>query len=377
MKNMREALRERVRSETCSFRGQKLSRPFVSVLIDTYNHEKFIEQAILSVLEQDFSPSDCEIFVVDDGSTDRTPEIIRKFAPRVTHLPKKNGGQGSAFNFGVPKCRGEIVAFLDADDWWEKGKLSAVIAAFERNGETGAIGHGLYEVDEDGKRLFVNVPDREYACRLRNLREARQFLELRSFLGTSRLAVRRSVLEKVLPIPDAMLVEADEFMATHAAAVSGCLVLDNPLTSYRFHSGNQFQFSIPDARKLERKFISLDCLAKDLPARLTAAGIAPEIVEFLTLPNWIDATRSRLSLGRGWSWETVRVERRAFRSAYKSASFGYRLFHAAVLLGALLTPPKVFYRARNAYSARRLSRLRGMVGEPVPADSLVVRKAWS
>jgi glycosyltransferase involved in cell wall biosynthesis len=354
-----------------------LSQPFVSVLIDTYNHEQFIEQAIVSVLEQEFPASECEIFVVDDGSTDRTPEIIKKFAGRVTHLPKKNGGQGSAFNFGVPKCRGEIVAFLDADDWWEKSKLSAVVAEFERNAEIGAVGHGLYEVDENGKRLFLNVPDREYLCQLRNLEEARQFLELRSFLGTSRLAVRRSVLEKIFPLPETMLIEADEFLATHAVAVSGCLVLDRPLTCYRFHPGNQFQFSTPDPRKLERKFVSLDCLVKDLPPLLAAAGIAPAIVEFLTLPNWIDATRSRLSLGRGWPWETVRVERRAFRNAYKSASFGYCVFHAAVLLAASITPPKLFYKLRYAYSARQLSRLRGMVGEPIPTDSLVVRKAWS
>src|SRR5215471_10427424 len=92
----------------------KLSRPFVSVLIDTYNHEKFIEQAIVSVLEQDFAAADYEIFVVDDGSTDSTPEIIKKFASRVMYLAKKNGGQGSAFNYGIPKCRGDIAAFLDA-----------------------------------------------------------------------------------------------------------------------------------------------------------------------------------------------------------------------------------------------------------------------
>lgn len=354
-----------------------MSRPFVSVLIDTYNHEKFIEQAIGSVLEQHFAPSDYEILVVDDGSTDGSPEIIKKFAPRVTHLPKKNGGQGSAFNYGIPQCRGEIVAFLDADDWWEPNKLSTVVAEFEAHPETGAIGHGLYEVDENGKRLFLNVPDRVYSCHLRDFSEARQFLELRSFLGTSRLAVRKSVLDKILPLPEAMLIEADEFLATHAVALSGCRALDRPLTSYRFHSGNQFQFSGADSRKLERKLISIDCLAKDLPPRLRTAGIEPEIVEFLTLPNEIDATRLRLSLGHGWPWETVSVERRAFRRAYKSTTFGYHLFHAAVLCAASVTPPKLFYKARNAYAARRLSRLRGVVGEAIPNDSLVIRKAWS
>jgi glycosyltransferase involved in cell wall biosynthesis len=92
-----------------------LERPFVSVLIDTYNHEKFIEHAILSVLDQNFSATGYEILVVDDGSTDRTPEIVKKFAPRVTYLPKANGGQASAFNFGIPHCRGEMVSFIDCD----------------------------------------------------------------------------------------------------------------------------------------------------------------------------------------------------------------------------------------------------------------------
>ena len=83
-----------------------MAKSFASVLIDTYNHERFIEQAIVSVLEQDFPATDREIIVVDDGSTDRTPEIVKKFGPRVRLLRKKNGGQASAFNAGIPECKG-------------------------------------------------------------------------------------------------------------------------------------------------------------------------------------------------------------------------------------------------------------------------------
>jgi len=95
-----------------------MSRPFISVLINTHNHEKFIEEAISSVLAQDFPFAEREILVVDDGSTDRTPEILRQFEPYVRILRKPNGGQASAFNHAIPQCRGELIFFLDGDDSW-------------------------------------------------------------------------------------------------------------------------------------------------------------------------------------------------------------------------------------------------------------------
>src|SRR5580698_6864948 len=123
-----------------------MPKPFVSILIDTYNHEKFIEQAILSAIEQDFPAAEREIIVVDDGSSDGTPEIVRKFEPRVRLLRKENGGQASAFNAGIPECRGEVVAFLDGDDWWARKKLSRVIPVFAEDPKIGVVGHGTITV---------------------------------------------------------------------------------------------------------------------------------------------------------------------------------------------------------------------------------------
>src|ERR1700739_89334 len=97
-------------------------KPLVTALVDTFNHERYIEQAIVSVVEQGLSPSELEILVVDDGSTDNTPSIIRKFLPRVKHLRKKNGGQASAFNAGFSQAQGQLVSLLDGDDWWAKGQ---------------------------------------------------------------------------------------------------------------------------------------------------------------------------------------------------------------------------------------------------------------
>ena len=75
-----------------------MAKPFVSALIGMYNHERLIEKAIVSMLKQDFPADDREILVVDDGSTHRTTEILRKCASQIRIVRKPNGGQASAFN---------------------------------------------------------------------------------------------------------------------------------------------------------------------------------------------------------------------------------------------------------------------------------------
>lgn len=352
-----------------------MGKPFVSVLIDTYNHERFIEEAMVSVLEQDFSASDREILVVDDGSTDQTAEIVRKFEPHVRLVRKENGGQASAFNAGIPECQGEIVAFLDGDDWWEKSKLSVVAGELSTHPEIGTIGHGLFEVDESGKRLASNAPDRVYETHLKEAQEAREFIPLRSFLGTSRLTVRRPILQRVTPLPEALRVEADEFLATHAAALGGAKVLDRPLTNYRFHSGNLYQFSEWHVGKAKRMFESLACILRDLPPRLLAAGVPAEVVDILRTPVSIDTERLRLSLGEGWPWETVKVERAAYREVFRGGSLTYNLFHLLVLSMAAVLPPRAFYGLRRWYTKKGLARARRLIGSARPIASLTVRIA--
>jgi glycosyltransferase involved in cell wall biosynthesis len=351
-----------------------MSKPCVSVLIDTYNHERFIEQAITSVLEQDISMSEAEIVVVDDGSTDRTPDLARKFEPRVRLVRKPNGGQASAFNAGLADCHGEIVAFLDGDDWWEKEKLRAVLEAFATNPEVGAVGHGLFEVDSEGRRLYLNKPNRAYQCFFRTVEEGVWFPELMSFMGTSRLAIRRPIIDRLLPVPNVLTIEADEYLATLAVAISGALVLDQPLTNYRFHPGNLYQFGAFDFERARRKADALTSLVRVLRERLEAFGIAEEIIRAMLRNRWIEAGRLRLSVYGGAPWETFRVERLAHRESYSQYSPGYHLFLALVLGLTCLLPPRTFYRLRNWYSARELHRIRRAVGDPIPVDSLVERR---
>jgi glycosyltransferase involved in cell wall biosynthesis len=93
----------------------------VSIVIASYNSADFVPFAIRSALEQTYR--NIEVHVVDDGSTDNTPEAVAPFLadPRVIYYRQKNMGQPFAKNKGIRESRGDFIAFIDADDVWHKG----------------------------------------------------------------------------------------------------------------------------------------------------------------------------------------------------------------------------------------------------------------
>lgn len=134
--------------------------PLVSVIIPVYNGERFLEQAVDSALAQDVS---MEILVLNDCSSDGTERVMNRY--RYHDLVKycvneKNLGAAATRNRGVRMARGRYVAFLDADDWWEKGKLKKQL---KRLSETGMVlcCTGRELMSESGKSLGKVIPVRE------------------------------------------------------------------------------------------------------------------------------------------------------------------------------------------------------------------------
>ncbi|VXD24263.1 glycosyltransferase family 2 protein [Planktothrix paucivesiculata] len=103
----------------------------VSVIIPVYNCEKYLAEAIESVLAQTYQP--LEIIVVDDGSTDGSAEIAKRFGTTVQYCFQANSGTAAARNRGIELAKGDFFAFLDADDFWVEDKLTNQMAAFTNN----------------------------------------------------------------------------------------------------------------------------------------------------------------------------------------------------------------------------------------------------
>lgn len=351
-----------------------MGKPFVSVLIDTYNHERFIEQAIVSVLEQDFAAADREILVVDDGSVDGTAEIVRKFAGQVRLIRKENGGQASAFNAGIPECRGEIVAFLDGDDWWARGKLKAVSEALEREPAVGIVGHGIVSVQRDRSEQ-TEVLREGFRFQANSIEGAGLFRRRGAFLGTSRMTIRAELLRRIGPVPTEIEIQADEYLFTLAAVLSVAQILPAALTYYRLHEANGFQLASRDPERLRRKQRALGALAKSISQQLEKLGIEAQVRRAVVDYTQASADQLRLAADGGWPWETARTEWKIYRICHPEASSAHQVFKWLTLLGALVTTPRGYYGAQRTLAQNGLYRWARERWLPFP-EMQHIRKDW-
>jgi len=308
-------------------------KPSITALVDTYNQERYIEQALVSVIEQDLPPSEFEIIVVDDGSTDKTSSIVRKFLPRIKYLRKNNGGQASAFNAGFAEVKSDIVSLLDGDDWWAKRKIATILHHLDRNPSDLAVSHAYYEVHEEaGKTERCGPTEHPEFLDLSTPEAARKTKERWNFLQPSALTVRRQLWERVIPIPEALIFCAD-----------------SPMYAGEFE----------EPVRLRRKLKMDEVMFSILYPRLVGLGVNAGCVSALLDQAWIESNRRSLRTFGGSRLKTWRTEMRNFSVTYKSPTFSYRLFKYLVMSPAtLLLPPKLFYKAQEWYAANNLRRFR-------------------
>ena len=138
---------------------QQVLRPLVSVITPSLNQAEFVTQTIESVLSQNYSP--LEYWVIDGGSTDGTLEILHRYRDRLHWISEPDGGQAAAINKGWRLTRGEIIAYLNADDTYLPSAIERVVEYLNTYPQVDAVYGDCDYVDEQGKFLRA-YPTRPY-----------------------------------------------------------------------------------------------------------------------------------------------------------------------------------------------------------------------
>ena len=210
--------------------------PKVSVIIPLYNKEKWIEKTLLSVLHQSFT--EWEAIIVDDGSTDRSLEVVEAFIeknPGNWNLIKnRNAGQCHTRNSGIANAKGEYVAFLDADDIWSRNKLFEQVAILDESSDVSLVISPYIIFSDANKvdhfRLVIHKNPRKLLNR---------WIEMRGYgAGTESTGLTRTTLLREIGGFDESLSTSAGLYLTIQLASRGRVAFSNKsLMAYRIHTG--------------------------------------------------------------------------------------------------------------------------------------------
>jgi len=333
-------------------------QPRVTALIDTHNHERFIAEAIESVLAQDFPASSMEILVVDDGSTDATPEIARRYANRVRLIRKENGGQASALNRGFAEARGEIVAMLDGDDVWLPNKISRLVTEFEKAPDAVLVCHPYITwIPEQG----VEIEDQTFHPTCGRMPLPPLDLLRYGDYGTCGMALRREAAGELFPIPEALQIYADSYVVFLAVFAGKVVGVKECLTKYRHHDANLASFRKADAAKARQRWACYSRAVQEAKEWLTRRGEDLARPDVAALVGRHDLVEQMLrfcweSPGRGEYFRYLLAMHRLYRPLWTRR---YRAFHGMQALAGLLLGYERFEELRGRYRASRAAvRLR-------------------
>jgi glycosyltransferase involved in cell wall biosynthesis len=226
-----------------------LTEPSVSVVIPTYNRAHLLGRSVRSVLAQTYA--DFELVVVDDGSTDGTPEVLKAFGdPRVRYVAlSRNAGAGAARNVGIRVARGKFLAFQDSDDEWAASKLSKQMRAFGRGTERlGVVYSDMEVIRADGRAVHFAAPD--VTCG-RLIDPATRFYQVHH-IGIQSAVIRREYLEAAGDFDESLPAFEDMEMFVRLSRLCDFRRLREPLVKYHDTQGISHD---PRARWVGRKML--------------------------------------------------------------------------------------------------------------------------
>lgn len=211
-----------------------ISNPKASVIINNYNYEQFLQQAIDSALNQHYA--NIEVIVVDDGSTDNSRELISSYNDKVISVLKENRGQASALNAGFNVSQGEIIIFLDADDYLFPDAVERVASVWKPG--LAKVHYRLQIIDASCNQVGFR-PASGTHLESGNVLPTLLRTGCYSTTPTSGHAFSRTVLTQILPIPEEEYrISADGYLITIAPFYGAIGAIEEPLGAYRQHGNN-------------------------------------------------------------------------------------------------------------------------------------------
>ena len=245
------------------------SHLLVSVIMPAFNSVATIGSAIQSVIDQTYPY--WELIVVDDGSEDNTSEIATSFRhPGIKVLQQENQGQSGARNTGIESARGKYIAFLDADDLWEKQKLEKQIRCFQDSKDKLGFVHTGYR-EFDGKRDYFPKP-------LRYVRKSKlrgmvfQDLVIHNFIGVLTVMIPKCILDEVGVFDRNLINSPDWDLWLRITRKYPIEYIDQPLARYRLNphglSKNYEKYEKNLWKLLERHL-----LKEDIPEKKRKMGL--------------------------------------------------------------------------------------------------------
>jgi glycosyltransferase involved in cell wall biosynthesis len=269
--------------------------PLVTVIMPTYNTEKYIGDSIQSVLDQTYD--NWELLIVDDGSTDKTADVVSRLAEkdqRIKYLFQRNAGPGKARNTAIANSSGTIIAFLDSDDLWLPQKLELQLQALVAVNADLVYSSGFI-IYEPG--TISGATDFPIVSGTIQGRKMLDLLLLRNFIPVQSVVLRKEILQNGTVFDELLLCEDYDLwlrLATRGVVFHG---MPEKLIKYRRHAmaitHRNSKWLIPMLRVVqrhiaastldeERKRARLRSLYRDVIAALIEEGEVAEARQFLT-----------------------------------------------------------------------------------------------
>jgi len=196
----------------------------VSIITPSYNQSRYLEQTIRSVLEQDYPR--LEYFVMDGGSDDGSVEIIKKYADKLSGwVSEKDQGQADAINKGLKRAGGEIVAWLNSDDYYLPGAISHAVKSFQQHPEAGLVYGNVLSVDSQGKTFNLQT------FQPYNLDDLMAF----HIISQPAVFMRRSILEQAGLLDLSYHLLLDHQLWLRIARLAPMIYISETLAAARYH----------------------------------------------------------------------------------------------------------------------------------------------